>query len=99
MLTNIPINDKIKSKIISGRYVMIYTNFREIDKAGRIVISKDIRKHLNINPGDILHIEADDEKIIIKKAESKCVFCNSLDNLVEFKKKYVCRACLDQLNN
>ena len=39
---------------------MIYTNFREIDKAGRIVISKDIRNHLNIKPGDILHIEADD---------------------------------------
>ena len=34
--------------------VMIYTNFREIDKAGRIVISKDIRNHLNIKPGDIL---------------------------------------------
>lgn len=32
---------------------MIYTNFREIDKAGRIVISKDIRNHLNIKPGDI----------------------------------------------
>ena len=29
---------------------MIYTNFREIDKAGRIVISKDIRNHLNIKP-------------------------------------------------
>ena len=39
---------------------MIYTNFREIDKAGRIVISKDIRRHLNINPGDILQINADD---------------------------------------
>ena len=37
---------------------MIYTNFREIDKAGRIVISKDIRRHLNINPGDVLQINA-----------------------------------------
>ena len=41
---------------------MIYTNFREIDKEGRIVISKDIRNHLNIKPGDILHNEADAEK-------------------------------------
>ena len=57
---------------------MIYTNFREIDKAGRIVISKDIRNHLNIKPGDILHIEADDECVTIKKAESKCVFVNSV---------------------
>lgn len=76
---------------------MIYTNFREIDKAGRIVISKDIRKHFNINPGDVLHIEADNNCITIKKAESKCVFCNSLENLTEFEGKYVCASCLGKL--
>ncbi len=76
---------------------MIYTNFREIDKAGRIVISKDIRNHLNINAGDMLHIEADDNCITIRKAESKCVFCNSLDNLVEFQGKHICQSCLEEL--
>lgn len=78
---------------------MIYTNFREIDKAGRLVISKDIRNHLNINAGDTLHIEADDEKIIIRKAESKCVFCNATQNLVEFKEKHICKDCLNSLNH
>lgn len=77
---------------------MIYTNFREIDKAGRIVISKDIRNHLNIKPGDILHIESDDNCITIKKAESKCVFCNSENNLTEFEGKYICSSCLDKLS-
>lgn len=76
---------------------MIFTNFREIDKTGRLVISKDIRNHLNIKPGDILQIEADDECITIKKAESKCVFCNSLENLVEFNQKYICKDCLAKL--
>ena len=47
---------------------MIFTNFREIDGAGRIVISKDIRNHLNIKAGDMLHIEADNDCITIKKA-------------------------------
>ncbi len=78
---------------------MIYTNFREIDKAGRIVISKDIRKHLNINAGDILHIEADDSCIFIKKAENKCVFCNSLENLKEFQGKHICSSCLEKLKD
>ena len=54
---------------------MIFTNFREIDGAGRIVISKDIRNHLNIKAGDMLHIEADNDCITIKKAEEKCIFC------------------------
>lgn len=76
---------------------MIYTNFREIDKAGRIVISKDIRNHFNIKPGDILHIEADDKCITIKKAENKCVFCDTLDKLIEFNGKYICKNCLNKL--
>lgn len=78
---------------------MIYTNFREIDKAGRIVISKDIRNHLNIKAGDILHIEADNECITIKKAENKCVFCNSSENLIEFNEKHICKSCLDKLSS
>ena len=76
---------------------MIYTNFREIDKVGRIVISKDIRNHLGIKAGDVLHIEADDSCITIKKAESKCVFCNSIENLIEFEGKHICKNCLDKL--
>ncbi len=78
---------------------MIFTNFREIDKAGRIVISKDIRRHLNINPGDVLHINADDDCITIRKAEAKCVFCNAHENLIAFAEKHVCQDCLDKLND
>lgn len=76
---------------------MIYTNFREIDKAGRIVISKDIRNHLNIKAGDVLQINADDEQITIKKAEEKCIFCNSLDNLYQFDGKHICADCLGKI--
>ena len=78
---------------------MIYTNFREIDKAGRIVISKDIRRHLNIQAGDVLQINADDECITIKKAEPKCIFCNTLDNRTLFEGRRVCAGCLGKLKN
>ncbi|WP_405352374.1 AbrB/MazE/SpoVT family DNA-binding domain-containing protein [Ruminococcus sp.] len=77
---------------------MIFTNFREIDGAGRIVISKDIRNHLNIKAGDVLHIEADNDCITIKKAEQKCTFCNSSENLKCLMGKYVCSKCIDELN-
>ncbi len=76
---------------------MIYTNFREIDKAGRIVISKDIRNHLNIKAGDMLQINADDEHITIKKAEEKCIFCNSLNDLQTFDGKHICTECLSKI--
>lgn len=77
---------------------MIFTNFREIDKLGRIVISKDIRKHLGIHPGDVLQINTEGDTILIKKAEKRCVFCNSDENLVEMGDKYVCRSCIEKLN-
>lgn len=77
---------------------MIYTNYREIDKLGRIVISKDIRTHLNIQPGDMLLINADDEQITIRKAESQCVFCNRTENLREKNGKFICQSCLDELS-
>lgn len=64
---------------------MIFTNFREIDKLGRIVISKDIRKHLDIQPGDMLMINAEGDTITIRKAENKCVFCNTTENLWNLK--------------
>lgn len=78
---------------------MIYTNFKEIDGAGRIVISKDIRRHLNINPGDMLQINADNECITIKKAENKCVFCNSTENLIEFMDKHICESCAQKVSH
>lgn len=84
---------------IWGYIVMIFTNFKEIDKTGRIVISKDIRKHLCINDGDILHIEADDKCIIITKAEDKCVFCNSPENLTKFNDKFICSKCIEKLTH
>ena len=81
----------------NGSDLMIYTNFREIDKAGRIVISKDIRRHLNINPGDVLQINADNEQITIRKAEEKCVFCNAQDNLTPYMGKHICASCMAKL--
>ncbi|MCQ2514331.1 MAG: AbrB/MazE/SpoVT family DNA-binding domain-containing protein [Ruminococcus sp.] len=77
---------------------MKLVNNKEIDKAGRLVISKDIRNHLNIHENDILLIEADDHQIIIKKAQNSCIFCNSNDNLTEFKGKFICQKCKSEIN-
>lgn len=43
---------------------------RKIDKLGRIVIPKDVRKTLNIELGDNVEISIDGGRIIIKKEPS-----------------------------
>lgn len=40
---------------------------RKIDELGRIVLPKELRKTLNINPGDDFQISIDNEKIILEK--------------------------------
>ncbi len=40
---------------------------RKIDDLGRIVLPKELRKHLNINSGDDFQILLDGEKIILEK--------------------------------
>ena len=78
---------------------MSFTYFREIDRLGRVVIPMDIRKSLSINAGDVLKISADDEQITLQKAENKCIFCNSADNISEFSGKYVCASCIKKLSS
>ena len=40
---------------------------RKIDELGRIVLPKELRKYLNINPGDDFQISIESEKIILEK--------------------------------
>lgn len=40
---------------------------RHIDDLGRIVIPKEMRDSLNIQPGDIVTMQIDDDKLILTK--------------------------------
>ena len=40
---------------------------RKIDELGRIVLPKELRKYININPGDDFQIKIENEKIILEK--------------------------------
>ena len=77
--------------------IMIYTSYKKIDEAGRVVISKDIRRKLSLKHNDILKIDVKDNVIVIKKAEPSCEFCESEENLLQFKGKTLCRKCLEEM--
>lgn len=44
---------------------------RELDKLGRVVIPMEMRRTLNINPGDKLEIFAAEDGFFIRKYDSK----------------------------
>ena len=73
---------------------------RAVDKMGRVVIPKEIRKQLNVeNDVDSFEIYMDGDKVILKKYRPTCVFCDSLSDCVEFNGYTVCADCIKKLND
>ena len=72
---------------------------RRIDKMGRVVIPMEMRRHLGLeNEKDCFMIFLDGENVILKKFAPDCIFCRSFDDLAELDGKFVCKNCLEKLN-
>ena len=71
---------------------------KRIDELGRIVVPKKIAKGLDIKAGDELEVFVDGDKIILKKFQSGCVFCDSVEHLKDHKGKLVCEDCIAEMN-
>ena len=73
---------------------------RPVDKMGRVVIPKEIRRQLNVeNDKDSFEIFIEGDKIILKKFAPACIFCESLKNTVCLSGHTVCVNCIEKLNS
>lgn len=70
---------------------------RNVDELGRIVIPKEMRKLMDIASSDPVEIFVDGNKIILTKYNPCCSFCSGDTDVVEFKGKKICRACLEEI--
>ena len=70
---------------------------RKVDELGRMVLPSELRRRFRIHEGDYLGIHVEDERIILTKVETGCVFCDSTEDLVSFRDKFVCPECLETL--
>ncbi|MGM0602114.1 MAG: hypothetical protein ACQESS_02240 [Bacillota bacterium] len=41
--------------------------------------------------------DAKEDLVEPQKDEESCVFCGSIDDLIEFKNSYICRKCLEDI--
>jgi len=72
---------------------------RTVDKMGRVVIPREIRKQLNIEDNvDQFEIYMEDDKVVLKKHTPACLFCNSIVEIVNFGDYKVCKNCIEKLN-
>jgi transcriptional pleiotropic regulator of transition state genes len=72
---------------------------RNIDELGRIVVPKEIRRKLGIANTDPVEIYVEGDKIILTKYLPVCHFCSGSENVVEYKGKKICKACIDELTS
>ncbi|MDL2287663.1 AbrB/MazE/SpoVT family DNA-binding domain-containing protein [Eubacteriales bacterium OttesenSCG-928-G02] len=70
---------------------------RKIDELGRIVIPKELRIINELIDNAPVEIFVEDDKIILTKYHTSCIFCNEDEEIVEFKNKYICKPCLNKI--
>ncbi len=70
---------------------------RSIDELGRIVLPKSMRQNLDISERDQLEIYTEGDRIILRKHQPSCIFCDGTEGVVFFNGKRVCSACLEEL--
>jgi len=72
---------------------------RKIDELGRMVLPSELRKRFRIHEGDHLAIHVEEERIVLTKVETGCVFCDSVDGLVDHRGKLICKDCLSAIQD
>ncbi len=70
---------------------------RKVDELGRIVLPIELRRTLDIDVKDSLEIYVDGDNIVLHKYMPACIFCGSVDSIVEFKGKNICPDCIKKL--
>ena len=71
---------------------------RKVDDLGRIVLPIELRRQLGIRAGDELDIAVDGSTVLLRKIESRCVFCDSLTDLRGYREKQICKSCVGELS-
>lgn len=70
---------------------------RKVDELGRIVLPISIRQNMGIEARDSVEIFTDENRIILQKYQSSCIFCNNADEILYFNDQRICRECLEKL--
>lgn len=72
---------------------------RKVDELGRIVLPIELRRTLEISEKDALEIYVDGDAVVLKKYEPSCIFCGNAKDIINFKGRNVCPACIKELTD
>ena len=70
---------------------------RRIDELGRIVIPIEIRRNLELAERDSVEFLTEGDRIVLRKYQDACLFCNSSEKIISFQGKIICSKCVNDL--
>ena len=74
-------------------------NEKKISKVGSITIPSHIRRQFGISESEKFKIEVvNNGEILMTRIVGSCIMCESNDELIEYKGKYICKECLNNIN-
>ena len=70
---------------------------RRIDELGRIVIPIEIRRNLGLAERDSVEFLTEGDRIVLRKYQDACLFCDSSEKNISFQGKIICSKCVNDL--
>ena len=77
--------------------IKVITGIRRCGKSCFLLSVMEDLKAQGIKEKDMLEIYAEGDRIIMKKVQSTCCFCDNTEEMIEFSGKYICPQCLAKL--
>ncbi|EJU20377.1 transcriptional regulator, AbrB family [Peptoanaerobacter stomatis] len=74
-------------------------NEKKISKSGCITIPSHIRRELGIGEGEKVKVDVNTNgEIILSRITGSCILCGGNENLIKIDDKYICKSCIDKIN-
>ena len=71
---------------------------RKLDHAGRFVMPISLRRTLGLDKGDgAVEIFVDGDTVMLRRYSPACIFCKSMDDVVEFEDNMICKECAKKI--
>jgi len=73
--------------------------FKKVNKNGGFTLPLEMRRSLNINPGDSFEVTYNSHgNILLKRYAARCILCGGDSGVDYFKGKPVCASCAAELS-
>ncbi len=73
---------------------------RKLDHAGRFVMPISLRRTLGLDKADgAVEIFVEGDTVMLRRYTPACLFCKSMDDVVEFEDTVICRECAKKIGN